>query len=532
MDSRMVLSEKERAVHSFTDTNLSLGNHTPKHFLVVRCLSNALNPKTFIKKMGDFWSNKCRFPVEVSEMHSDLFLLTIGCAGDKIRILNGEPWHYFNKLILLHSPKQLHNVSKDDFSKAQFWVQAYRLPFLSKSRALAMKVGKWIGDYVDVYEDSVREGWGSYIRIRVLIDISHPLMRGKLVTLPKVRDEHWLEFRHENLPIFCFHCGRIGHPFEKCHFFMELVDSGIDPDLPFGPSMMGDKLPNSAIPITNHYQTRMINLPPHPSPLTDAESSNHSLHQTEAIPELLSPFPTFFQSLSSTMLTSTTDCINAYSTSLSSLSNPSVTTNIFATYPPPNIPIPPPSKGLNPIFCDATTTSVKDKGKAILIEEVAQHGNTSSKTFKMQVDPGNFRSVLKRCRNNTGNSKEGPLRREALMDDFRQIVDVCNLVPLAFSGDKFTWTNRNFQGVLVKERLDRGIEPPDSYSNVCEAAVFRLAMKFTVRLGQCKYLQHRHSWVELRSSGVVLASFQEACFKREHRNPTVLAYAIDFSNDA
>ncbi|KAF4366262.1 hypothetical protein G4B88_030440 [Cannabis sativa] len=105
------------------------------------------------------------------------------------------------------------------------------------------------------------------------------------------------------------------------------------------------------------------------------------------------------------MLTSTTDCINAYSTSLSSLSNPSVTTNIFATYPPPNIPIPPPSKGLNPIFCDATTTSVKDKGKAILIEEVAQHGNTSSKTFKMQVDPGNFRSVLKRCRNNTGNSK-------------------------------------------------------------------------------------------------------------------------------
>uniref|UniRef100_A0A803Q7D4 Reverse transcriptase zinc-binding domain-containing protein n=1 Tax=Cannabis sativa TaxID=3483 RepID=A0A803Q7D4_CANSA len=42
------------------------------------------------------------------------------------------------------------------------------------------------------------------------------------------------------------------------------------------------------------------------------------------------------------------------------------------------------------------------------------------------------------------------------MEEFRQTVDVCNLTPLAFSGDKFTWTNRNFNGLLVKERLDRG----------------------------------------------------------------------------
>ncbi|KAF4346482.1 hypothetical protein F8388_011450 [Cannabis sativa] len=430
MDSRMVLSEKERAIHTFTDSDLSPGNLSPKHFLVARCLSNALNPKTFTKKMGEFWSNKCRFPVEVSEMHSDLYLLTIGCAGDKIRILNGEPWHYFNQLILLHSPEHLHNVSPNDFSKAKFWVQVHRLPFLSKSRALAMKIGEWIGDYVDVYEDSLHEGWGSFIRVRVLIDISQPLMRGKLVTLPKIRDEHWLEFRYENLPIFCFHCGRIGHPFEKCHLFMEIVDAGIEPDLPFGPSMMGDKLPNAgydryrsdfskanvypfitrlarksiaaAIPASNHYQTRMINMPPHPSPLTEAESSKpttHPHHQTENIPELPSPFPTFFHSLSSNTLTTTPDCINLYPTSLPVQSNPTSLTNTFATYPPQNVPISPPSNGFNAIFCDATTTMVKDKGKAILIEGGPPPGFTSSKTFKRQVDPGNFRSVLKRCQN-------------------------------------------------------------------------------------------------------------------------------------
>ncbi|KAF4395825.1 hypothetical protein F8388_018099 [Cannabis sativa] len=294
MESSLVLSEKERAVHSFSDVDPSVELAEPRFFVVARCLSTAFNPKTFTKKMGEFWSNIY-----------------------KLRILNGEPWHYFNHLILIHSPKQLQNVVPEDMSKVQFWVQIHRLPFLSKSRALAMKVGEWIGEYIDVFEDSLYEGWGSFIRIRVKLDISHPLMRGKLVNLPKVRDEHWIEFCYENLPIFCFHCSRIGHPFEKCTGFMELVDAGIDPDLPYGPSMMGDKLPvsgydryrtdfstakvypfltrvarksiASTIPPNNTHQIRAITTDPHPSPLTEAENNHtpNSSHQTiDPIPEL------------------------------------------------------------------------------------------------------------------------------------------------------------------------------------------------------------------------------------------------------
>uniref|UniRef100_A0A803PYV7 Zinc knuckle CX2CX4HX4C domain-containing protein n=1 Tax=Cannabis sativa TaxID=3483 RepID=A0A803PYV7_CANSA len=148
--------------------------------------------------MGEFWSSKCRFEVVVSEMHFDLFILTMACASDK-----------------------------------------------RKSRALARKVGEWVGEFIKVHEDSLHEGWGSFMRTRVWIDVTQPLMRGKMVTLPKVRDEHWLEFRYENLPIFCFHCGILDHPFEKCHAFLELVDNGVDLDLPYGPQMIRDKLPNS-----------------------------------------------------------------------------------------------------------------------------------------------------------------------------------------------------------------------------------------------------------------------------------------------
>ena len=38
----------------------------------------------------------------------------------------------------------------------------------------------------------------------------------------------------------------------------------------------------------------------------------------------------------------------------------------------------------------------------------------------------------------------------------RQMVFDANLIDLGFQGQKFTWINRRYMGVLVKERIDRG----------------------------------------------------------------------------
>uniref|UniRef100_A0A803Q6Y9 CCHC-type domain-containing protein n=1 Tax=Cannabis sativa TaxID=3483 RepID=A0A803Q6Y9_CANSA len=273
-------------------------------------------------------------------MHSDLFLLTLACAGDQHRVLSGEPWHFFNQLILLHLPSLLQNVTKDDLCHAQFWVQTYRLPFLSESRALAKKVGEWIGEFIDVHEDSLHEGWGSFMRTRVRIDINQPVMRGKMITLPRVKDEHWLEFRYENLLVFCFHCGKLGHPFDKCISFMELVDAGVEPELLYGPQMIGDKPPvagydryrsdfskanaypfltrltrktfASSIPAINTHRNLAIGVQPHPKSLTIVESSKpekpelvHAgvkpekpvTNPKEKYPELPLPFPSYIPTI-------------------------------------------------------------------------------------------------------------------------------------------------------------------------------------------------------------------------------------------
>uniref|UniRef100_A0A803PAK3 CCHC-type domain-containing protein n=1 Tax=Cannabis sativa TaxID=3483 RepID=A0A803PAK3_CANSA len=119
------------------------------------------------------------------------------------------------------------------------------LPFLSKSESLAKVLGNLIGTFLEVYEDSLNEGWGPFLRICVGIDVSKPLLRGQTVTFPWMNDELWLDYRYERLPDFCYECGIIGHVFDKCSEFLEEIDDGKDPDLPYGPWMEGSPLPRS-----------------------------------------------------------------------------------------------------------------------------------------------------------------------------------------------------------------------------------------------------------------------------------------------
>ena len=64
--------------------------------------------------------------------------------------------------------------------------------------------------------DSTGEGveWESVMRIRVIIDIQKPLERGRCLTI--AGKTHWVSFKYENLPVFCFNCGRIAHGEEGC----------------------------------------------------------------------------------------------------------------------------------------------------------------------------------------------------------------------------------------------------------------------------------------------------------------------------
>jgi hypothetical protein len=57
-------------------------------------------------------------------------------------------------------------------------------------------------------------GWGSYLRLRVNIDITKPLERGRALIL--AGKSSWVAFKYEKLSQFCFRCGRLVHGNRGC----------------------------------------------------------------------------------------------------------------------------------------------------------------------------------------------------------------------------------------------------------------------------------------------------------------------------
>ncbi|BFG21547.1 hypothetical protein CerSpe_078210 [Prunus speciosa] len=83
--------------------------------------------------------------------------------------------------------------------------------------------------------DQSRRGdfFGSYLRIRVLLDVGRPLRRWLAVRLPDDSGTvEWVQLRYEKLPITCFLCGMLDHGEKECGLFTgkERADS----DKPYG----------------------------------------------------------------------------------------------------------------------------------------------------------------------------------------------------------------------------------------------------------------------------------------------------------
>ncbi len=82
-------------------------------------------------------------------------------------------------------------------------------------REVGEDIGNAIGWFIeaDVPENGL--GWGRYLCIRVDVDVSLPLLRGKILeradgSLFKV------DFQYEHLPTFCYRCGCLGHGGNEC----------------------------------------------------------------------------------------------------------------------------------------------------------------------------------------------------------------------------------------------------------------------------------------------------------------------------
>lgn len=68
---------------------------------------------------------------------------------------------------------------------------------------------------VEQQRDAVEMKGGNFMRVRVAVDVTKPLCRGRMITWDHGR-EGWVSFMYERLPNICYWCGHLSHDDKEC----------------------------------------------------------------------------------------------------------------------------------------------------------------------------------------------------------------------------------------------------------------------------------------------------------------------------
>ncbi|KAK9987218.1 hypothetical protein SO802_032169 [Lithocarpus litseifolius] len=95
------------------------------------------------------------------------------------------------------------------------WGYVHEVCRAIRTRETGHIIGSTIGEVleVDVAETGVQ--WGKCLRVRVKVDVTKKLVRGKKVTI-EGGEGRWVQFKYERLPNFCYHCGLLSHDLKEC----------------------------------------------------------------------------------------------------------------------------------------------------------------------------------------------------------------------------------------------------------------------------------------------------------------------------
>ena len=124
--------------------------------------------------------------VTIKEVGNNLFLAIFTHEEDMVEVLDKSPWSFDRRLILLKQFKGDLCLGDVSFQYSPFWNQVFNIPIKSMNSCVGTRIANQIG--VPILVDAPKNGlaWGLFLRIRVDVDITKPLMRGKMIQIEGV----------------------------------------------------------------------------------------------------------------------------------------------------------------------------------------------------------------------------------------------------------------------------------------------------------------------------------------------------------
>lgn len=81
------------------------------------------------------------------------------------------------------------------FDKVSFWIQVHDIPIQRMSKAVSEDICDDIGKVRRSRDPNINE-WGSFMRVKVVVNITLPLCQGRVVTL-ELGERTWVRFKYE-----------------------------------------------------------------------------------------------------------------------------------------------------------------------------------------------------------------------------------------------------------------------------------------------------------------------------------------------
>jgi hypothetical protein len=152
--------------------------------------------------------------VKFKDLKDNVWLFEFSDLADKRRIMEGRPWTFDRQILVLNEFDGSIPPSQFEFNYSPFWIQVHDMPLICMNKSIGTKIGNSLGELIDVDVAGDGRGWGSYLRLRVNLDLMKPIDRGQALNL--AGKSSWVEFKYEKLPLLCFMCGRLVHGPKGC----------------------------------------------------------------------------------------------------------------------------------------------------------------------------------------------------------------------------------------------------------------------------------------------------------------------------
>ncbi|KAJ4841094.1 hypothetical protein Tsubulata_027378 [Turnera subulata] len=136
--------------------------------------NKAVNPRAFSNVMTGLWNPQKG--MELVHLNGPLFLLTLHGHKDMLAILKGEPWSFDKRLILMTQVSGDEQLSTTPITHCSFWVKLHDIPYRLRTQNFITEVAGRLGSFISTDEKGVL-GWGSFIRVRVVINVTLPLKK-------------------------------------------------------------------------------------------------------------------------------------------------------------------------------------------------------------------------------------------------------------------------------------------------------------------------------------------------------------------